>query len=390
MQTLSFDRSIDQLEECLLSLAQRRNELEYEFLKTVQEFDMRQGWRLWHLNNCAEWLNLKCGIAPGTAREKVRVARALFDLPKCSEAFAAGKLSYSKARSLTRIATKDNEAALVDYAVDATAEQVQDHCNRLRNGQPESTNDANRAYRARWLSINNDGEGTLSFSATLPQEAGELVMKAIEIASKALEDDDGEKVNADGFFARQADALVEIARAFLSGDTGKASSTADHYQVLVHVDESALKGEKGKSNLPVETVRRITCDASVTEVTKDTAGNPLELGRKKRVVSPPLKRALLARDKHCSYPGCTHTRWLDAHHVMHWADGGETNLDNCILLCSKHHRLLHEGGYTIETNYKGERYFKTNNGKCIVVNASRDACETEIAEPRAMYSVRAA
>lgn len=134
MQTLAYHRSIDQLEESLLSLAKRRNQVEYEFLKAVQEFEIRQGWRLWHMNNCAEWLNLKCGIVLGTAREKVRVALALFNLPKCSEAMARGKLSYSNVRSLTRVATPENEAELVDFAVFATADQVQRYCRRNRRG----------------------------------------------------------------------------------------------------------------------------------------------------------------------------------------------------------------------------------------------------------------
>lgn len=379
MQTLTFERSIDQLEESLLCLARRRNELEFEFLKAVQEFDIRQGWRPWHLNNCAEWLSLKCGIAPGTAYEKVRVARALFDLPKCSAAFAAGDLSYSNARSLTRIATPETEEALLDFALDATASQIQSYCRRVRNGREVSTADANNSYKSRWLSCSNDGEGRVSLSVTLPQEAGELVMKAVELAAAQLEQDYGEMAESDGFFAKQADALVEMAKTFLSGGSAKTGCTADHYQVLVHVDEAALKRERredGKSDLPVESVRRLTCDASVVEVSRDAERNPLNLGRKKRVVSPQLRRALVSRDKHCRYPGCMHTRWLDAHHVMHWADGGETSLDNCILLCSKHHRLLHEGGYTIESNYQGERYFKSAYGKC-VVESSRDDCVAE-------------
>lgn len=402
MQTLTYNRSVDQLEENLLTLSQRRNELEYEFLKAVQEFEIRQGWRLWHMNSCAEWLNLKCGMATGTAREKVRVAMALFNLPKCSEAFAQGKLSYSNARSITRIATPENEEELVDYAVSATADQVQTWCRRVRNGQEASTQDARQAHRARWLSCSDDGDGRMQLTATLPKEAGDLVMKAVELAAARLAGDESDEADADGFFARQADALVEMARGYLSGGADKSSSTADHYQVLLHVDETVLKREGGESDLPVESARRVTCDASLVEVTRDSAGNPLELGRKKRVVSPQLKRALLARDKHCRYPGCTHTHWLDAHHVMHWAEGGETSLDNCILLCSKHHRLLHEGGFTIEKNYKGERYFMSNHGKCIVEplrepmsatdadeDASRDGFMHHIAEMPGFYAVRA-
>ena len=84
------------------------------------------------------------------------------------------------------------------------------------------------------------------------------------------------------------------------------------------------------------------------------------------MVQPSLKRALVARDKTCRYPGCSHEKWLDAHHVVHWADGGETNLENTILLCSKHHRLLHEGSYVIRKNYQGQWYFETSSGRVIV------------------------
>ena len=91
----------------------------------------------------------------------------------------------------------------------------------------------------------------------------------------------------------------------------------------------------------------------------------MHVGRRHRVVQPSLKRALVARDKTCRYPGCSHEKWLDAHHVVHWADGGETNLENTILLCSKHHRLLHEGGYVIRKNYQGQWYFETASGRVV-------------------------
>jgi hypothetical protein len=141
--------------------------------------------------------------------------------------------------------------------------------------------------------------------------------------------------------------------------------------VLVHVDAAALveedssSKEKAKSDLPIESVRRLCCDASLVAVTEDKQGNPLNVGRKHRVVQPALRRALLARDKCCRYPGCSHTRWLDAHHVMHWADGGETSLGNTMLLCAKHHRLLHEGGFSIKKNYKDQWYFETSQGKVV-------------------------
>ena len=169
-------RSLDTLEEDLISLAQQINKGEYQFLLLVREFDLRQGWRAYHFNNCAEWLNMKCGISPGTAREKVRVARSLIDLPLCSEAFETGALSYSKVRAMTRAATPHNEAELVDYALDATAHQVEQHCQRLRNAdRRRSTPDARRAYRERSLMRTCHPNGTMSVNIELPQELGVVV-----------------------------------------------------------------------------------------------------------------------------------------------------------------------------------------------------------------------
>jgi hypothetical protein len=240
-------RSIDQLEEAMISLATRMNATEYEFLVLVREFDIRQGWRSWNLNNTAEWLNMKCGISLGAAREKVRVALALLDLRACSEAFAAGDLSYSKARAMTRVATPRNEEELLALAIPRTVSQVEAHCRAKRNAQRrESTADANRAHAARCLYRHQHPDGAVSITIELPQETGELLMKAIEMAASVLQPVKADHVahgghgDAEGsFFARQADALVEIARSYLKGGVG-GGSTADHYQVMVHVDQTAL------------------------------------------------------------------------------------------------------------------------------------------------------
>jgi hypothetical protein len=394
------NRSLDQLQDEIISVSERMNASEYEFLVLIREFDIRQGWKEWLFNNCAEWLNFKCGLSLGAAREKVRVANALFDLPLCSDAFADGSLSYSKARALTRIANQHTEQDLLAFAIDATASMVEDECRQLRNVQRKiSTQDANRSFAARKLTRHNQDDGNISINIELPKELGELVMKAIEIsaASLAMETDDCVDMKEGEFFSQQADALVHIARNFLSGDSSKQTSTADHYQVMIHVDEKALNSEAGKSDLPIESVRRITCDASIVEVSKDENGELLNASRKRRVVSPPLKRALLGRDKCCRFPGCTHDKWLDAHHVMHWADGGETTKENLMLLCSRHHRLLHEGGYTIHNNFAGNWYFRSATNKVIsesphyqpgIENASRDGfSEDFIAEPEMLYRV---
>ena len=181
------NRKIDDLEEEIISLAQHMNQDEYRFLVMVREFDIRQGWRAYQFNNCAEWLNMKCGISPGTAREKVRVALALLDLPQCSEGFAKGELSYSKVRAMTRAANVFNEATLVDYALKATAHQVEEHCRRLRNAdRRQSTPDA---WQARSLKRTCHPDGMMSIYVELPREQGELVMKALEMAMAAAAGD---------------------------------------------------------------------------------------------------------------------------------------------------------------------------------------------------------
>jgi hypothetical protein len=311
-------RSLDQLESALIHRSQQINMQEYEFLVDLREFDLRQGWKGYLFNNCGTgqptlWLNLKCGLDVTTGREKARVARVLFDLPQISAAFEQGDLSYTKVRSLTRVATAHNETELLSHALDATSDQVQARCRQLRNGdRATSTADANRLHNGRYLSRSVDQYGRMTISIELPVETGELVMQAIEQAVVETEED--------SFHARQADALVEVAKGYLSGEDSKKRSSADQYQIMVHVDERALRSEPNasrdastsKSDLPIETVRRLCCDGAIVPVTEDEDGNPLSVGRKHRIVQPALRRALDARDKHCTYPGCSHDKWLDA------------------------------------------------------------------------------
>ena len=370
-------KPLEQLEDDIISLSQHINASEYQFLELIREFDIRQGWKSWLFNSSAEWLNFKCGMSLGTAREKVRVAMALFDLPACSAAFAQGSLSYSKARALSRIANRHNEGELLAFAESATAAQVERQCQQLRNAQRRlSTRDANHAHNSRYLRRQVLDDGTMTISMQLTQEAGELVMQAVAAAlatlAPATRSETATQATAacasDEFFKRQADALVEVARGFLAGGSEASSSSADHYQVMVHVDEAALREQAspgGCSDYPIESVRRLLCDSSMIPVVEDHQGIPLNVGRKQRVVSPPMKRALRGRDKCCRFPGCDHQQWLDAHHVKHWIDGGETSMANTLLLCGRHHRLLHEGGFSIHANHNDEWYFRNAAGKIL-------------------------
>jgi hypothetical protein len=157
-----------------------------------------------------------------------------------------------------------------------------------------------------------------------------------------------------------------VARSYLDGGHGgEGGATADHYQVVVHVDGKSLAGETGRADLPIDSVKRLLCDCSLVVVAEDADGNPLDVGRKQRTVSTPLRRALYARDRGCTFPGCHRKRYLDGHHLKHWIDGGETAPYNMTLLCRHHHRKLHEGGFGIVREDGDTLRFVTDDGRTI-------------------------
>jgi hypothetical protein len=187
-------------------------------------------------------------------------------------------------------------------------------------------------------------------------------------------------VDGDAFSAAappsNADALVLMAETLL--DSAPADKCGGQScQVVVHVDAEALAGERGDDEsseagchlehgyaLQPETVRRLACDSSVVRIL-ERDGRPLSIGRRTRSVPPALRRALRARDHSCRFPGCSHRRFLHAHHVEHWARGGRTDLANLIHLCRYHHRLVHEGGYCVERAIGGELRFSCPDGRVI-------------------------
>ncbi len=269
-------------------------------------------------------------------------------------------------RALTRVVEWHDEDSLLEYALRATAAQVEERCRQLRNGRPQSASIAQRAWERRALTLWRDAaRGVMRVSIEVPIEEGELIAQALDRAVAGGEAAEGIEFDANAWRAQQADALVAIAKTYLGNAEAAAGSTADRYQVVVHVDEKSLRGGLGRADLPVDTVKRLTCDGSVVTVTETETGAPLDIGRKQRTVPTHMKRALWARDRGCAFPGCDRKHYVDAHHIEHWADGGATSLDNLTLLCSHHHRLLHEGGFAIRRDSNGDLYFRRPDGRVI-------------------------
>ena len=355
--------SIDELDRDIVNLAARINAATYELLVLVRQFDERAGWLKWGLGGCAEWLHYRCDLSMNAAREKVRVAHALKTLPDIAAAFATGNLSYSKVRAMTRVLGVDNQE-LLSFALKTTTARVEERCRELRCGTADSLDGAQRAFANRSLRVSRNAErGTMTITVELPIETGELVAKALD---KARDDSAAQVEFVDeSFSARQADAMVSMSSSYLSGNVEQTRNTSDDYLVTIHVDQSALANGNGRSNLPIESVKRLCCDGHAVVIGEDENGEPLNIGRKTRTVPTAIKRALIARDKSCAFPGCHHTRFVDAHHIEHWSAGGETSLDNLMLLCSQHHKLVHESGFTIQRDYQNHWFFKRPDGRAV-------------------------
>ncbi len=363
--------TITQLGDRIAELAARINIATYEMLTLIAEFDRREGWAD-AFTSCAEWLAWRTGRMVGTCRENVRVAHALEDLPETSAEMKAGRLSYAKARAITRVATKETEKRLLKYADKCSAAELE----RIVRGWKHLSRDGELTaeevrHQRRTLSVVIDADGTYVVRGRLEPEAGAVLMRAIEAATDALyrgEDPDARPTSRQ----RRADAAGLVAeRALAAGlDATQSGTRAERYQVTVHAEMSTLEehGEGGRSELDgvrvsAETSRRMACDASLVHMLH-REGQVVSVGRKTRTIPPHLRRALEERDRGCRYPGCG-SRFTEAHHVKHWADGGETSLANTVLLCRRHHRLVHEGGVRMALDAKGQALFFTPGGKML-------------------------
>ncbi|HET9769720.1 MAG TPA: DUF222 domain-containing protein [Acidimicrobiia bacterium] len=352
---------LERLEAEICELAGHLAAGECRWLLMLSEFDRREGWTGWGLHSCAHWLSYRCGLGLQAAREKLRVGRRLEELPLIRAAFGVGELSYSKVRALCRVARAETEALLLEMARYATTAQLEQIVGTYRavTGREEgkNANDRHDNRFARWYWAD---DGSLVISARLTPEDGAVVLAALEAGREANRPEaspgpqpGGDSAESPLAEVRSADALVAMAHLALAAPADAGPAPAE----IVVVDREVLTGasDEGRCHLdgavaiPPETARRLACDASVLTLVESAGGTPLDVGRKQRTPPAALRRALRRRDGGCRFPGCGRRRFVHAHHIVHWAAGGPTSLTNLILLCSRHHRLVHEGGYRIET-----------------------------------------
>jgi hypothetical protein len=333
-----------------------------QLLQLITDCDRKEDWREDGATSMADWLVARLGIAHRTAREWVRVARSLEQLPALTAAFAEGQLSFDQLAPATKLtgaetdqAVAENDQAVAEKAPGLSAAQLEVAARRAR---PRSTAEANDAHRRRSLRMWWDDEDKwLRISGRLADAEGAIVAAAIgHLASQAPPDPVTKLYDA--YESRCADALIELASTRLAPE-----ADADKASVVIHTDPAVLGGAEGWAeiedgpSISSETARRLACDSRWQLVAEDDGGRALGLGRKTRQTPKWLARQVRRRDGGCRFPGCSRKRWLHSHHLWWWIKGGPTDPDNLVAFCGYHHRLVHEGGWRIEGDPEGELRF---------------------------------
>ncbi|MBM9466888.1 HNH endonuclease signature motif containing protein [Nakamurella leprariae] len=348
------DEPLEQLEARITAMAGSLAAGTCAWLELIARFHARRGWVQWGIKSCAHWLAWSCSVSSGVAREYVRVALALTELPLLRAEFAVGRLTWSKVRAVTRVAGRVDERVLVEQALRQTASQLERTVRgfRLADGAVLRQQAARRA-RWRW-----DEDGMLVLTARLPADEGAVLLAALEQAEHALLDDSPPAALDAARATDPVDALVSVAHAALAAGPVDTSGD-DRHLVVVHADAAVLAETAHPAGDVAQiedgigigraTAQRLACDASLLAVLHSAVpGEELRIGRRTRKISPAQRRALRIRDGGCRFPGCARRRHLQAHHVRHWLHGGRTDLDNLVLLCRTHHMLLHEAGFAVE------------------------------------------
>jgi hypothetical protein len=330
------------------------NRVQAEGLRRLSRFDSGEGYAASGALTARAWLRWQLNLTASTASERVAISRKLAALPQTERALAEGDISYRHVVLIVETAGQlgerfeaQAETILVELSKEVCPWRLQRAIWNLKHCLDSDgvLDDANDIHGRRCLHLSQSFDGHYRIDGWLDAEGGAILNTALNsVMGPRLADDKRSATE------RRADAAVEMARRQLDGgQLPEVGGQKPH--LAVSVDMSTLSKEPGSmaaelewsQPIPAETARRLACDAAITPIIDG------EADRTSRVVPRATRRALIARDKGCRFPGCDcPPAWTDAHHVKHWADGGATTLDNLILLCRRHHRLVHEEGWTLE------------------------------------------
>ncbi len=328
----------------LVEVHSRLNSVMCDLFDLVLELNTDEALVANAMTDAVSWLHFDLGIAPKTARAWVRAARALPDLPEIASAFRAGSVSLDELLILCRFATPHNESDLLpltrNVPVDELAAEIRDALEipRQDRSKPESP-----VLRMWWDDL------SLQLRGSIPGADGVLVENALlRLGSKAPLDP------VAGLFRdpqeRYAEAVIQMASESVAEDRDHDRAT-----VVLHIGVDQLSDPNATVNvggreLARDDLLRLTCDGRLQPAIDDASGTTVGVGRVSRQIPAWLRRLMAERDGGCRFPGCLRTRWTHGHHMIHWAEGGPTNLDNLITLCGFHHRLIHRQSWVLKGN----------------------------------------
>jgi Domain of unknown function (DUF222)/HNH endonuclease len=330
----------------LVRLARERDLIDLRFSLVAAEFAATDYYDQEGFISPIDWIRFNCHMTSNAAADRVAVGERMGELTESTDAMVSGRIGFAHmtvmARTANALGTRFNDGALIDKALENSPGKFHHICRHYRHAADRKGYEAEQAelVENRWLSLSSVEGGSLLISGVLDPVGGAALRTALQPLARKSGAHDDRKLER-----RQADALVELA----SGGEQRA-------QIQVTSSIETLLGLAGapaaemEFSLPVSstTVERLACDSSIARVLLDSESTVIEVGRSKRVVSEPARRALRVRDGSCRWPGCErHGSWTAAHHLVHWIHGGTTNLDNLVLLCHRHHWMVHEGKWQL-------------------------------------------
>ena len=345
---------------------------EAQLLLYVGELDARTAWSGSGVLSCAHWLSWRCGMGAKVASDRVRIARALRTLPKTFAAFAAGRVSFTQVRAITRVADADDEAKYLGIAKEATGQQLERLVRGIRRARSLSIPKENRpTVTVPQLRISHDDDGSIRISIRVSAEDGAAVLAALEASradstSPPPESSAAESNRPDAYdfhvakLTTAGTGFLHLCRAFLQhrGNTAPTKARRDRARLTLHVDPLSgwarlpdgelLPPGTLTTTLPTGTLPTGTLPTGTLRPLRPTDLTVHDAGRTLREANQPLRDLLGIIDgERCRYPSCTRKRKLHAHHVTEWQHGGRTDLANLVLLCSRHHTLVHNEGFRL-------------------------------------------
>jgi hypothetical protein len=306
--------TVEELGQEIAKLAVHLDAATHRLLECIRQFDAECGWEPQGAVSCAHWLSWRIGLDPATAREKVRVARALGNLPSIDAALKSGKLSYAKVRALTRVATPETEAKLLDAAMVSTGAQLERLCRGYRTAKSEMTADNALPPPERSVRRRDLPGGMVKLEIVLTPDEADLVLGALDRARGLEHKVDEHRIEQpDPKRPSRADGMVALAESYLAGNAGTGNG-GERFQVMLHVDQDPLAPDGALAGtlddgtrVSAEAIRRVACDCGLVAVGHDKTGTTLSIGRRSRSIPPGIRRALLLRDRGCAFPAAPTT-----------------------------------------------------------------------------------